>query len=152
MQELWLPVAANDKYLVSNLGRVKGPRTILTPQRQRNGYYTVQLGKGRTVSLHRIVALAFIPNPEKLPDVNHDDGDKRNNKITNLVWCTKSDNSRHACASGLLTHLKFSAEEIREIRSSLLEGVSSKTLCSQYKIDYSTLSKIRLRKIYDWVD
>lgn len=58
------------------------------------------------MSIHRLVAKAFIPNPYKLPQVNHIDGDKTNNKVSNLEWCTASYNVRHAFAHNLRKNKK----------------------------------------------
>lgn len=58
--------------------------------------------KGKGYLLHRIVALLFIPNPENKPDVNHKDGNKLNNKASNLEWVTKSENIQHALKLGLI--------------------------------------------------
>lgn len=60
------------------------------------------LGMGAHGFVHRLVALTFIPNPDGLPEVNHRDGDKRNNAVANLEWMTHADNGRHASHLGLL--------------------------------------------------
>lgn len=95
-------VGFENRYLVSNFGRVIsilfGPR-ILSPTNER--YPCVSLtgenknGKIKTL-IHRIVATAFIPNPEKKPCVNHIDGNPKNNNVKNLEWCTYSENTRHS--------------------------------------------------------
>ena len=68
------------------------------------GYMKVDLykdGVRSTQRVHRLVAEAYIPNPENKPDVNHKDGNKLNNDASNLEWCTKSENMRHAYDTGL---------------------------------------------------
>lgn len=63
-----------------------------------NGYERVVLskhGKPKRIPVHRIVAQAFIPNPNNLPQVNHKNGDKKDNRVENLEWCTRSENQRH---------------------------------------------------------
>jgi hypothetical protein len=68
------------------------------------GYFRVKLrvnGKGVMRYVHRLVALAFIPNPGNLPQVNHIDGDKTHNAAENLEWCSAEHNVRHAFATGL---------------------------------------------------
>ena len=71
-----------------------------------NGYRYVMLrddyGKDTCVMIHRLVAQTFIPNPLNLPCVNHLDGNKQNNCITNLEWCTPLENVRHAIRTGLV--------------------------------------------------
>jgi hypothetical protein len=76
----------------------------LTQRLSRNGYLNVKLSKQgeRTyISVHRLVALSFIPNPEKKPQVNHKDGNKGNNHISNLEWATARENIRHSVDNGL---------------------------------------------------
>ena len=105
-------------YQVSDLGRIKRlsklkknydmnskefkmimiPEKIVKPQLSRYGYYRIGLTKNfkRThYSVHRLVAKAFIPNPDNLPQVNHKDESKRNNHVDNLEWCTSRYNANY---------------------------------------------------------
>lgn len=78
---------------------------IKTVINKGNGYEQVHLcrdGKGYVRKIHRLVAEAFIPNPDNLPQVNHKDGNKLNNNVSNLEWCTQSHNIKHSIATGLL--------------------------------------------------
>lgn len=94
-------------YQINNIGQVKSLKRniILKPKINRQGYYEYQLykkgEKSTTISAHRLVAIHFIPNPFNLPVVNHIDGDKTNNKVENLEWCTYSHNNKHAYDTGL---------------------------------------------------
>ncbi|GMK40905.1 HNH endonuclease [Paenibacillus sp. CCS19] len=111
--EEWLPVVGYEElYAVSNLGRVKHlsnsakcKERILKPQLQRDGYLRVTLskkGQKKRVAIHRLVMIAFIPNPEDKEQVNHLDGNKLNNKLINLQWVTPKENIAHAFAHGLI--------------------------------------------------
>ena len=105
--EEWKPVSGYEGlYEVSNLGRVKtlahgkgSNNHYKTGTLTKKGYLLVQFWKGnqrKGLYIHRIVANAFLPNPQNLPQVNHKDGDKTNNKVDNLEWCTNSENQIHA--------------------------------------------------------
>ena len=106
MTEVWKDVKNYEGlYQISNLGNVKrissGKR--LKPY-NRKGYIRVALSKDDTtkhIDIHRLVAQAFIPNPENKPEVNHIDGDKSNNEVSNLEWCTRKENMNHAKNTGL---------------------------------------------------
>lgn len=103
----WRPVPGfGDKYQVSNTGAVRNSVTgkVLTPIRKYDGYLVVNLSdrkRVRQVMIHRLVAEAFIPNPESLGVVNHIDGNKANPAVENLEWVTLSENSKHAYRIGL---------------------------------------------------
>lgn len=144
MEEIWKSlngvVEHGENYEVSNFGNV---RSIDRRVNSRSGtrlvkgkmlkFYTDKYGylkiglyqnqKSKMYSVHRLVALAFIPNPENKPQVNHDDGVKTNNYVTNLEWATSSENQTHAIVTGLRKgvggeenyNAKLSDEKILEI-------------------------------------
>lgn len=77
---------------------------IIKPQIDQDGYVTVKLTyekKTKGYKVHRLVAIAFIPNPLNKPEVNHKDGNKRNNTVDNLEWVTRLENVQHAKQTGL---------------------------------------------------
>lgn len=77
---------------------------VMKTKTKNNGYVEVSLmrdGKMKTVLLHRVIAKAFIPNPDNLPWVNHKNGIKSDNRIENLEWCTVSQNTKHAFDNNL---------------------------------------------------
>lgn len=104
--EVWKEIKDFENYQVSNLGRVKNARgKIMKQKTQYNGYKNVGLRKGgnkqKMFLVHRLVATAFIGVDENNPQVNHIDGNKENNNVSNLEWCTASENKKHAVATGL---------------------------------------------------
>lgn len=106
--ENWRFIEANSDYMVSDHGRIlsfKGKsKLIISSSITAKGYeYVAIRQKGIYVgySVHRLVATAFIPNPKRLPQVNHLDGNKLNNHVANLEWCDAYDNVMHAIRTGL---------------------------------------------------
>lgn len=109
----------NERYEVSNLGNARsldfsgpvGKRKAISykgqplkPQKTKEGYRVIQLlidGKAKKCKMHRLVAQAFLPNPENLPVVNHINGVKHDNRVENLEWSSQGDNNRHSVATGL---------------------------------------------------
>lgn len=103
MSEVWKDVPGyNGLYQVSNTGQVRSAYyhdwRVLSPKTDKDGYMEVCLylnSKRSTKKVHRLVAEAFIPNGDALPQVNHVDEDKRNNNVTNLEWVTGKQNVNH---------------------------------------------------------
>lgn len=104
--EIWKTIARYPKYEVSTEGRVKNTctGTVLVASNDSRGYpsVTIRASDGQhTKNVHRLVAETFLPNPENKRTVNHIDGNKRNNRISNLEWNTVSENVAHAYRTGL---------------------------------------------------
>lgn len=110
---------------------------LLKSHLDKKGYQRVYLndknGKTHFVPIHRLVALAFIENPENKPQVNHIDGNKQNNHISNLEWCTNSENQLHAYKLGLQNHSECSG------RPKI--AVIQKTLNGEYVAEYNSISE-----------
>lgn len=100
-----VPVLGFDRYEINRLGEVYNRRTgkQIKAFTHTCGYTYVSLngGTSKVQRLHKFVALAFIPNPHGYRELNHIDGVKANNKVSNLEWCTRSYNMKHAVAMGL---------------------------------------------------
>lgn len=100
--EIWKEINNyNGEYLISNLGNVKSLKSlkILKPQDDKNGYLFVMLSKQskkKNYKIHRLVAEHFLENPMNYEVVNHKDGNKYNNSVENLEWCTHRENNQHA--------------------------------------------------------
>lgn len=100
MREIWKSIKGwEGLYEVSNLGNVKslkyGKERILKPGKHKDGYLRINLsnnGRRKNFSIHRLVAEVFISNPYKLPEVNHKDENKLNNRVDNLEWCNRQYN------------------------------------------------------------
>lgn len=152
--EIWKPIEGYPKYEVSNYGRVAsldymhtGKWHIMKGTKNPDGYLMVKIfdinGKPKRISIHRLVALTFIPNPNNYPCVNHKDEVKTNNHVDNLEWCTVKYNSNYgtlpqrksAWMKGLKCTLgkKWNEETIQRMRDAKAKTVGKKV--SQYTLD-----------------
>lgn len=152
--EQWKLIANFPDYAVSNLGRVRRLTAMgrykagssCKGQIDSCGYHQVSLtfdGRRYFKLRHRLVAEAFIPNPQGLPEVDHKDRDKGNNSVDNLRWiATKSNKLR-----GENTVMaKLSEADVLHIRALLAEGFKQKTLAEMYGVDQSCISNIHRRR------
>ncbi len=106
-------VGYENEYQINQFGEIRtlkdSPKLkkydVLKPQISKSNGYVYQMlyknGKEKLLRVHRLVAMAFLPNPNNLPQVNHKDGNKQNNSVDNLEWCEQSDNMKHAYKNGL---------------------------------------------------
>lgn len=144
-----------ENYLVSNQGRVITKKTGLSRKfrKTQDGYYDVGLwgqGKNKTVRVHRLIAEAFIPNPEGLKVINHIDGEKTNNHATNLEWSTVRDNTRHSYLNGLQKSLKgvnhgrskFTSEQIVQVCELLDKETPQKEIAEETGVSKRTIESI----------
>jgi len=159
MEEEWRKIEGFSDYTVSNLGRVcstKREQAIILKTRKNNyGYLLVDLysknKKHHTVTIHRLVALAFIPNTENKSEVNHINGDKTDNNINNLEWVTDSENMKHAFATGLRSHMGVNNTRTHLTEAQVIEiymlahagSLKQKEIGRRYGISYVTVSFIK---------
>jgi hypothetical protein len=154
--EEWRPVTVApfcEFYEVSSLGRVRGcNRTrydghIFSLRPTPNGYVrvTLQVGGGRRhIMVHRLVAEAFIPNPDGLPEVNHIDLVKTNNAVTNLEWKSGLGNYLHAVSAGVMHQFprKLSDNDVVAIRALRSRGLTTVEIGKRYGITRGSVSRI----------
>ena len=143
--------AISEKYEVSDKGEIRmiGKTEPLHQFIGKDGYMRTQFA-GKTRIVHRVVAKAFIPNPDNLPEVNHIDGNKQNNCVENLEWITRSDNLKHAYKIGLKKstgernpRAKLTEEDVNYLRSLYKDGtwlIPAKSLAKQFGVAHQTIS------------
>jgi hypothetical protein len=130
--EVWKDVVGYEGiYQVSNFGNVKRISSFrgvnkaylngynLTPRDNGKGYLRIKLtinNKSKRVMLHKIIANAFIPNDKSYPYINHINGNKQDNRIENLEWCTQSQNCLHSVKLGTWGALKKNIKKCKELK------------------------------------
>lgn len=155
MSENWKPIEGYEGlYEVSDQGRVRNIKRggrIMALSTVTHGYIVANLskdGKTRSVLVHRIVAKAFIPNPENKEQVNHIDGIKSNNSADNLEWVTPHENILHAINTGLMpnTHMEIGNDFLKKCREN--KGWSQKELADALNIKVSTVASLERSILY----
>lgn len=152
IKEEFKPITGYEAYEVSTLGVIKKGNKIMNPPTYSTGYKVQKLsrnGKSKRVMVHRLVAETFIPKQEGKDVVNHKDGNKQNNAVTNLEWCTLQENCNHATKYGLKskgsTHptSKLKEEDIPSIRLLLEAKVPQRKIAEQYGVCQATIRDIK---------
>jgi hypothetical protein len=166
MEEIWKDIQGYEGlYQVSNLGRVKSmemmlfrgkgyykkPIKIRKLTHGKNGYYSVVLMTKKRFYVHRLVAKAFLQNENNYPCINHIDGNKLNNVVTNLEWANYSQNSKHAIKNGLSkmpstvgeknSQSKLTNGQVYEIKY-VLKGLNHLEISKIYNVKRSTIQAI----------
>ena len=168
----WLPVKGYEElYEVSDTGEVRSVDRILSVTNQKERlfkgkvllqtmnkqvqYKQVSLwkeNKGTSYYVHRLVAEAFIPNPEGKPEVNHIDGNRQNNHISNLEWVTSGENSLHASKTGLRVYAnRLTKDEFLDCLYDVINGESYQSLSSRvpYKVPFLSTKLRALAKEFN---
>jgi len=153
-----------DEYLVSRDGKVKSikvtvnvrKRTKTTVEKELtpfsvHGYMKVNLSNGtkrKSMFVHRLVALTYISNDDSKPHINHIDGNKTNNHVSNLEWCTPSENERHSydvlgkvSQGGLQS--KLIGVDVINIRKMIADGKRNVDIAKEYNVHPSIISNIK---------
>jgi hypothetical protein len=178
--EQWKDIVGYENlYKVSDLGRIKALKRMVPA---RNNSFSCKIerilkqatykdylrccltheSKKETVSIHRVVAIAFIPNPDNLPEINHKglrpdgkEGNKSDNRVVSLEWSTRLQNAQHAKNNNLVTYVggerhgasKLKEFQVLEIRA--LKGIKTQMeLAKQYNISRYIIQSIQARKIW----
>lgn len=121
--EVWKPIVDFETYEVSNIGNIRNIKTgRILKSKNREGYRAIIISRNhtpKTFNIHRLVAQAFIPNPNNYPVVNHIDGNRSNNEVSNLEWCTIKENNNHTFANLYTRALLIIDKETGEILQEL---------------------------------
>lgn len=157
MNKTFLPVKSFEMYRIYPDGRVKSDITdkFLTPitNTAGPGYKMVRLSNTRGLrvwaKIHRLVANAFIPNPSKLPVVNHLDGNSMNNDVSNLEWTTNSGNLKHSYLLGKKSskgikngNAKLTDKNVKQIRLEYSTGIKEKQIAKKFGVTYTAIYQI----------
>lgn len=135
----------------------------MTPQFQKQWhYYSLRLisscGDKKHMTIHRLMAITFLPNPDNLSEVNHIDGNKKNNKLSNLEWISKSDNIKHAFSLGLNCskgtnngRATLNEDQVLVIYQELLSGESNLVLAEKYDTSVGIISDIKRKSSWQHI-
>lgn len=155
--EIWKDIG-NTGYRISNLGNVLGlQKRIIQLAKDGEGYLIFRLytsGKAKTARVHRLVAKAFIENPNSLDQVNHIDGCKTNNVVSNLEWVTNRQNIDHAMFNNLVPkgeeHNRAILSEADAIRilSDEFKDSSNESIAKLFNVHSSTIYSLRIGKTW----
>lgn len=170
IEEQWRPLRGyRSEYQISNHGRVKRlsrtiickngmpkplPERILTPQFNSNGYLWHQFpGKIKKDFrfVHRMVAEAFVENPQSKPFVNHKSGIKTENDASNLEWVTRQENISHAFDTGLMSHAGEKNSQSKLTRAAVIL-IRKDRVSGMRVIDIAIKHRISRRRVYDVVN
>ena len=168
-KEIWKDaIGYKGYYQVSNLGNVRSierkvktgrkkgrvvPAQLMKARILNTGYFVVDLQKNnqrKTCKVHRLVALAFMPNPLYKFEVNHKNGNKLDNRLHNLEWVSKSANTRHALLMGL-KKTKVTPLQVKKVRSFYIQGMNQKLIANLLGITRPQVSHILTSRSWSFI-
>ena len=130
------------------------PELELKPRRIGAGYLAINSkdrGVKRTLYLHRLVAEAFLGKPIDCNEVNHKDGDKANNNVSNLEWTTHSKNLQHAIHGGFTTRHSLTPDNVRQIRLMIDKQVKRAEIARLFNVSSQAIRRIENRCCWGWL-
>lgn len=158
---MWKEAYGFNNYLCNEKGEIYSllSAKIMKTHGDKDGYQqlrmTVEKGKAVTVKAHRLIAQTFIPNPENKPFVNHKNGNKEDNTVSNLEWCTAKENNIHVRQTGLLNDYGINnsravcnEETLKEIRRLISKGKGNTEIEKMTSISNKVISNIRRGRNY----
>lgn len=164
MKEQFKKIKGYSHYRVYSNGRIYSEfiNRYITPTEDSGHYLQNTLvddnGNRKTIKTHRLVAIAFLPNPENLPDVNHKDFNRKNNNVNNLEWCTTEYNVQYTAKFNIdenkrvYMNLSPLTEEMVLLIPTLLNyGFSIKLISKLYKVGHITIRNIVSGKTWKWL-
>lgn len=158
---MWKEAYGFNNYLCNENGEIYSllSKKVMKTHSDKDGYQqlrmTITKGKAITVKAHRLIAQTFLPNPENKQCINHKDGNKKNNAVSNLEWCTAKENNKHARKVGLLNDYGINnsravcnQEVLDEIRQLISEGKGNTEIEKITGISNKVVSNIRRGRNY----
>ena len=165
MEEIWRPIDEHPDYQVSNLGRVRSGdilisrihsgkkqtfihkgRILSQAPNSKMGYVEVNIPGTGSTRVHRLVAQAFIPNPNSWPQVNHINSIRNDNRVENLEWCTQKHNMQHASKMGRCKPSKIANIDkvgIQVIREAIAAGHKQKDIAKYFNVGEWSIHAIK---------
>jgi hypothetical protein len=153
----------NKAYKITKEGIIYNAKGIeRKPSTDKKGYHHITLssnGQRTTYLVHRLVAQQYISNPNNLPQVNHIDGNKQNNHMTNLEWCTNTNNINHANNLGLSCYkgskngrAKLNNDQVKEIKLLLSQNIKNKEIAEKFNVSKSVICDIKHKRKWSHID
>ena len=151
-------ISGYERYEISKDGIIRNANNLKIKSQcvGGTGYYMISMSfdnKSKPRRVHRLLAITYIPNPKSLPQINHIDGNKLNNTLSNLEWCNNFDNCAHAVSLGLINNTgenngmaKLSNIKVIEIRKMFKDGYTQQKIADKFNVSRSCILMIHLNK------